>query len=127
MPRWNRTGGYNGTGAYKYDGIDDYLATSANASTANMTINLWLKINSPQIKNLTAGYYHTCALMQNGDTYCWGLNQYGEVGDGTTTRRNIPTKTLMTAATAITAGLYYTCATNTTGTRKSGNIPCYQK
>ena len=25
MPRWNKTGGYNGFGAYEFDGVDDYL------------------------------------------------------------------------------------------------------
>lgn len=27
---------------------------------------------------IAAGSYHTCALTQNGDTYCWGSIHYGE-------------------------------------------------
>jgi len=32
-----------------------------------------------------------CAIA-NGDLYCWGVNTYGTVGDGTTTNRANPTK-----------------------------------
>jgi alpha-tubulin suppressor-like RCC1 family protein len=35
----------------------------------------------------------TCAIA-NGKAFCWGHNQNGGIGDGTTTQRNLPTKTL---------------------------------
>jgi hypothetical protein len=54
---------------------------------------------------ITAGYNHMCALLQSGDVYCWGLNQVGEVGDGTTVDKHKPTKiSLMKPATAVAAG-----------------------
>ena len=30
-----------------------------------------------------AGYAHTCARRSDGTLWCWGLNTYGEVGEGT--------------------------------------------
>ncbi len=46
-------------------------------------------INSPtmvpsitNVKKITAGAYHTCALTELGDVYCWGSNEYGEIGVG---------------------------------------------
>jgi alpha-tubulin suppressor-like RCC1 family protein len=36
-------------------------------------------------KQLIAGDDHTCALMQDGSTYCWGHNDNGQLGDGTNT------------------------------------------
>src|SRR5205814_1376766 len=35
---------------------------------------------------LTAGGGHSCAVLTNGTARCWGLNTYGQLGNGTTTR-----------------------------------------
>ena len=47
MPRWNRTGGYDGRGAYEFDGINKvvYLKNSFPLPQ-NMTISLWAKWNN---------------------------------------------------------------------------------
>lgn len=59
---------------------------------------------------LAAMFHHTCAVLHDGDVWCWGENQFGEVGDGTTEFhakawrvRNLP------RARAITAGEGHTC------------------
>ncbi len=63
---------------------------------------------------ISSGYYHTCALLDDGTVSCWGLNNYGQLGDGTTTDRNTPTQTLSLGtgrtAVAISTGQYHTCA-----------------
>ncbi|MFZ1440026.1 MAG: hypothetical protein WAS75_12975, partial [Candidatus Microthrix subdominans] len=62
---------------------------------------------------ITAGDYHTCATT-NGTAKCWGWNDSGQLGDGTTTQRNVPTAvTGLTEVSAITAGTSHTCATTT--------------
>lgn len=40
---------------------------------------------------ITAGRRHSCALSTAGDAYCWGDNGVGQLGDGTTTDRLVPT------------------------------------
>ena len=36
---------------------------------------------------ITAGFKHTCALLENGQIKCWGLNNVGQCGVGDTSDR----------------------------------------
>ena len=65
---------------------------------------------------VAAGYDHSCAISAAGPTVCWGLNEYGQVGDGTRTNRVTPaTVSGDHPFAAVTAGLRHTCALDTTG------------
>jgi alpha-tubulin suppressor-like RCC1 family protein len=41
---------------------------------------------------VAAGYYHSIAVRQNGTLWGWGRNNYGQIGDSTTTNKNVPTQ-----------------------------------
>jgi alpha-tubulin suppressor-like RCC1 family protein len=41
-------------------------------------------------RDLDAGSQHTCAVTTAGDVFCWGANERGQLGDGTTDRRVRP-------------------------------------
>jgi alpha-tubulin suppressor-like RCC1 family protein len=76
---------------------------------------------------VSAGAFHTCALLNSGNVTCWGLNDYGQLGYGDTTNRGsanlgsaLQTVNLGTGrtATAIAAGGAFTCAVLDNGTLK---------
>jgi alpha-tubulin suppressor-like RCC1 family protein len=59
---------------------------------------------------------HTCALIGSGAGYCWGENELGQIGDGTTIDRLVPRAvTGGLSFTAIDAGFRHSCARATTG------------
>ena len=58
-----------------------------------------------------AGEKHTCALLEDGSVQCWGWNDNGQLGDGTTTDRSSPVEVDgLTDAVAIAVGLRHSCA-----------------
>ncbi|MDA8594000.1 hypothetical protein N9L85_01360 [Euryarchaeota archaeon] len=73
---------------------------------------------------ISAGGDHTCAILDNGSVSCWGVNNYGQLGDGTTTYRYIPTPTSSLGtnrtAVALTSGDSHTCAL-----LDNGSVSCW--
>ena len=63
------------------------------------------------LTSIAAGYYHTCAVV-GGGLRCWGDNQFGQLGDGTTQRRLVPTQVpgLESGVSVVAASLRQTCA-----------------
>ena len=72
-----------------------------------------VRVKSPiAFAAIAAGGDHTCAIDIAGGAWCWGWNQDGRLGDGTTTDRNVPTPVvgLPQKVTEIRAGGRHTCA-----------------
>jgi len=46
--------------------------------------------------------WRTCALLSDGRLMCWGSNTAGEIGDGTTSSRFVPTKVALPSNSAVT-------------------------
>ena len=71
----------------------------------------------PPVMSLAAGSSHTCAVMLDGTARCWGNNDAGRLGDGTTTERHVPTAVQnLSNANSMVAGGAMTCARRTDGT-----------
>jgi len=63
-----------------------------------------------RVAAVSTGRYHTCGLSVTGVTRCWGSNDFGQLGDGTTEERPAPV-TLASGPSFIrlSAGGYFTC------------------
>lgn len=65
---------------------------------------------------ISAGGFHTCAILSNAGAKCWGLNEYGQVGNGQTGLEPRPVDVTGIGPVAqISAGAIHTCAVTTDG------------
>ena len=63
---------------------------------------------------------HTCAVTDAGGAKCWGANEYGQLGNGTTEMRLRPTDVagLTSGVRSISVGYGYTCSVTDAGGAK---------
>jgi adhesin/invasin len=104
-------------------------ATTAPPPSPNDTLPFASLVPVPvpglsSVVQLAAGEAHTCARTSAGQVYCWGLNNNGQLGDGTTLNRQAPTLVALpsgvTGFTRIAAGSLHTC-----GLTASGALYCW--
>ncbi|MDH4159209.1 MAG: chromosome condensation regulator RCC1 [Actinomycetota bacterium] len=74
------------------------------------------------VRFVDVGDYVTCAIVAHGGLKCWGDNDVGQVGDGTTQDRHKPTPVIGLAhgVVAVSVGSYHVCAALT-----SGRVKCW--
>jgi alpha-tubulin suppressor-like RCC1 family protein len=76
------------------------------------------------VPGISAGYQHNCVVIAGGAAKCWGRNDTGQLGDGSTTNRFQPTPVsgLSSGVSVVAAGGGFagghTCAVMSSGTVK---------
>ena len=86
--------GYNGYGA---------VGDGTWNSPANLPTPGAVHGGGKRIRSLAVGTFHACAVLDDGTATCWGLNDQGQVGDGTTTNRAAPTHITLPEPAAMSA------------------------
>ncbi|MBI3358856.1 MAG: Ig-like domain-containing protein [Nitrospirae bacterium] len=89
--------------------------SSGQLGTAGASSNVPVSIPALTATSISAGGAHTCAVLSGvsagGNVRCWGKNDKGQLGDGSTTDSTTPVIVAdITTATAIFAGGAHTCA-----------------
>lgn len=84
---------------------------TSNSAVAVAVSNLTSSVTAAVTAGGPADGDTTCAI-QNGAVFCWGNNQYGRLGDGTTSPRSTPflVTGLPAAATSVSGGDDFNCA-----------------
>jgi alpha-tubulin suppressor-like RCC1 family protein len=75
------------------------------------------------VLDVTAGQAHTCALTNDGSVWCWGYNNYGQLGNGDTMvgQLSVPLQIIGPGkAATIVAGTSHTCVLN-----KDATMACW--
>ena len=99
------------TGAVKCWGSNQFgqlgNATSGSASMPTDVVGL-----PGPIASISAGDGHNCVVTTTGAAWCWGLNTYGALGNGTTTHSYMPVPVtgLGAGVLDVGAGVYHSCA-----------------
>lgn len=77
--------------------------------------------------SIAAGFEHSCAVTTSGRALCWGRNLSGNIGDGTTTNRSVPTQVsgMTSGVESISSGNGTTCAVSTAGALKCWGLGDY--
>ena len=84
--------------------------SEGQADTADVTVMVIT------LASLTVGSAYTCGVTTSGSVYCWGWNSFGQLGDGSTTRKITPVPVSDGLAfSSVSAGLLHTCGVTTGG------------
>jgi hypothetical protein len=93
-----------------------------NGHTSDTTIeNLLPVIGISNATSIGAGKGYTCATLNGGAAQCWGINTYGQLGNGKTSMSPIPVvATGVDSAAMVSVGSLHNCTL-----LRSGEVQCW--
>jgi alpha-tubulin suppressor-like RCC1 family protein len=99
---------------------DNRLGQLANGSTDESWTAVPIAGLQSGVMAISASYGHSCAQRYDGRAFCWGDNEFGQLGDGTVEPRLAPVEVqgLGNSVVSIAAGGAQTCALLTSGELK---------
>ena len=116
------TWGYNNHGE-----LGNYSTTQSSIPAA---VDVSGVLSGKTIKAVAAGGYHSIALASDGTVYTWGYNNYGQLGNNSTTQSTIPVAVYVSGVLsgktikAVAAGSYHSIALASDGTVYTWGYNC---
>jgi hypothetical protein len=77
-------------GGVKCRSPNPYVGQDGNGSTSTNGDKLVAVRGLDEVTTISAADFYTCAVRSAGSVECWGLNEYGQLGNGTTTNSSTP-------------------------------------
>jgi len=88
---------------------DESTFTSTSNSTVAVAVGA-VALLGKKFTSLTAGDYHTCGVTSAGETWCWGRNTSGQLGNGSLTSTATPVAVIGGYTwRSVSAGELFTC------------------
>jgi len=109
------------TGENVIDGAQKYYLAASDGVITDMRHPVSENYNEPGFQSgsiftettMSTGEDHLCAILDDASLQCWGSNEFGQLGDGTTADRLTMTEVSLDAArtaTSISSGRHHTCS-----------------
>jgi hypothetical protein len=97
---------------------DNTRGQLGNGSTVSSSIPVPVQQGGLGYVEVSPGLLHTCAIATTGESFCWGANESGQLGDGTTSDSRVPVMVLQPLSSSfvhVWAGGDHTCAVTEAG------------
>jgi hypothetical protein len=119
----------SGTYIVRAGDLNKFISYAVTYSNSFGTVTTWSAASLVQAKpqKISSGDLHSCSLLSDGSVKCWGLNNYGELGDGTNgNSSSVPVLVSgISNAIGIAAGAAHTCAVLSDGSVKCWGLNNY--
>ena len=107
--------GYNQYGSLG----NGYSSTNTDTNYVPQKVRYPANAGAVTAVQVSAGIYHSLAVDTDGNTWAWGYNDYGQLGDNTTSDRNSPVKVFASAQSTNSAEPWLNALQVSTGWRHS--------
>jgi alpha-tubulin suppressor-like RCC1 family protein len=98
------------------DGTHGQLGSGSSGAGHKSATPLTVAGAVSKFAKIASGSYHVCGLAADRSVHCWGKNDFGQLGDGTTTRRATATRVPgLNDVVDLVAGEETTCVRRATG------------